>query len=569
MHHTARPRASLRIALVFALLVMGAACTQDEEPNDGRPRDESAFPEPRFTPLEPEGVTSPVGDWLDASCALDPELFERMMRGYYPGRSPGVLWLPRTPNFFGGFVQTGHSGPWDYLQEVPLVFYGPGFIRPVGPVRLDREVTVADIAPTLGELLNFDFPTPDGRVLDKILVPSSRRTQPPKVIVVVAWDGGGTNVLEAWPDFWPELGKLMRDGASLEGATVASSPSVTPATHTTMGTGVMPNKHGAVGIYMRRKGRLVNSFGGKDADLVKVPMLGDVYDVAVGNQAQLGLLAYKSWHLGMMSHGAHWPGGDQDMAVFVDVNERLVSTPGVYYKPDYVNQIGGLRKTIAQIDLRDGKRDGRWLGHDILDDPRYRRDTSVWAVHQTKVIKTLLRREGYGADEITDLFFTNYKQPDEAGHNWNMLSPEVPVVLEDTDAQLKELKRYLNQQVGREQWVMVVTADHGQQPDAIKSHGWPIAMNELVTDIAEHFGQDSETFVEGEASGAYLDPEAMQSEGITREEVSDFIINYRLRDNLSDESEVPEQYRPRLDEPIFEAAFPEGQADRVRSCLSD
>ncbi|MGH2698603.1 MAG: alkaline phosphatase family protein [Actinomycetota bacterium] len=512
-------------------------------------------------------MTPPEG-WLEAACELDPIIFERMMRGHYPERSPNLLWVPKTPNFFGGFVQTGHSGPWDYLQEVPLVFYGPGFIRPVGPVALDREVTVADIAPTLGDLLDFDFPTPDGSVLDEILVPAGNRAGRPKVIIVVVWDGGGTNVLEAWPGFWPELERLANQGASLEDATVGSSPSVTPATHTTMGTGVMPNRHGATSINMRLDGRVVNSFGGKVADRVEVPMLGDSYDLATGNEALIGMLAYKSWHLGMMSHGARWPGGDEDMAVFVDVEEKLGSTPGVYYAPRYANRIPGLQAAIDEIDLRDGKRDRTWLGNEILDSPRYRRDTPVWVLHQTKVIKSLMRREGFGADEIPDLFFTNYKQLDEAGHNWNMLNREVAEVLRDTDAQLKGLTRFLDEQVGKREWVIVVTADHGMQPDAQKSRGWPISMTEVVKDIAEHFGQEPEGFVDGTAAGIWLDAGVMESEGITRRDVADFIVRYRIGDNVVKGKEIPKQYRPRYDQPIFEAAFPEEAAERVRRCVT-
>ena len=190
------------VAGALAAIFVVAACT-----NGGGNGDPAAddFPAPRFTAPDVPSVTEPAGGWLEASCELEPQLLERVLRGYAPGRSPDVLVVPRFPNFFGGFIQTGHSGPWDYLQEVPLVFYGPGFIRPVGRYQPKREVTVADIAPTLAELLGVEFPDVAGRSLDNILVPEAKRDGVPKLILEIVWDGGGTNVLETWPDYWAQL----------------------------------------------------------------------------------------------------------------------------------------------------------------------------------------------------------------------------------------------------------------------------------------------------------------------------------------------------------------------------
>ena len=546
------------IPLLVVALAIGA-CTDDGGGGDGASK---GFPAPSFSPPEVEAVTEPAGSWLEASCELDPEIYERVMLGYQEGRGPDVLVVPRFPNFFGGFVATGHSGPWDYLQEVPLVFYGPGYIKPLGHLETSHQASVADIAPTLAELLDVDFPDTAGRSLSEILVEPSKREGPPKLILQVVWDGGGTNVLETWPDYWPELGKLMEGGVSLDGAIVGSSPSVTPATHTTMGTGVFPDRHGATSIEIRIDGAITDSFIGKDADYVEAPMFADVYDVATGNAAKVGLFAYKSWHLGMMSHGANWPGGDEDLAVFLNTAEKYETNDSLYYAPKNLDKVPGLKKAIREIDLLDGERDKLWMEHDILDDKRYRRDTPVWTLHQTNVIKEIIEREGFGDDDVTDLFYTNYKQLDEAGHNWNMLNPEVAQVLEYSDAELAKLVEFLNQHVGERRWVMIVTADHGQQPDAEATNGWPIFMNELVADLAEHLGVD-ESSLEGTAAGVYV-----LTPGISFEDVAEFLVDYRIEDNVTPDKDVPEEYDDRMQEPIFEAAFPADAADRVDGCLA-
>ena len=55
-------------------------------------------------------------------------------------------------------------GPWDYAQQIPMLWYGPGVV-PASPAR-DDPVTLADIAPTQAALLRFGgFAAPDGHAL--------------------------------------------------------------------------------------------------------------------------------------------------------------------------------------------------------------------------------------------------------------------------------------------------------------------------------------------------------------------------------------------------------------------
>ena len=93
-----------------------------------------------------------VPSFEQQACALDPEWLLRTRRGYFEPRSGQIALLPRTPAYMAsGAGGWSHSGPWPYLQEVPLVFYGPGIIEE--GVTSDRPVTTADIAPTIAGLL--------------------------------------------------------------------------------------------------------------------------------------------------------------------------------------------------------------------------------------------------------------------------------------------------------------------------------------------------------------------------------------------------------------------------------
>lgn len=475
--------------------------------------------------------------------------------------------VPREPNFFGAFAGQSHSGPWDYLQRVPLVFYGPGFIRARGSVSIDREVTLADLAPTFAELLGTPAPSDVGAPIEEVLLPEASRRGRPKLIVTVVWDGGGWNVLEAWPDAWPNLASLMEKGSSVENVIVGSSPSVTPAVHTTIGTGAWPEHHGIVGIPVRVNGAITAAFPNKSASNVLIPSLADVYDPATGNQAKVGLLAFKSWHLGMIGRGALMPGGDKDIAVIVDLNENLVTNRQWYTFPRPLKQIPGLQGHIRSVDLDDGRLDDSWMGHEILRNPTLRRDTPAWTLYQTTLIKNLMKRAHFGRDDIPDLFYTNYKQPDEVGHVWNMLSPEMKPTLRYVDEALGDLTDWLDRTVGRGQWVVAMTADHGQGPAAEASGAWPINMTELIGDAEDRFAvEPGELVAESSPVGFWIDPQALSSGSVSFPALARWLINYRLEDNVEPGQRVPDQYRDRVKEPLLSAAFPSEAMDRIWSC---
>ncbi len=82
-----------------------------------------------------------------SACAVPTELLVRTWRGHRADRGGDLELLPQEPDFVG-HGGLPHSGPWDYVGEVPLLLYGPGHIEAQGAV--DRAVTLADIAPTAG-----------------------------------------------------------------------------------------------------------------------------------------------------------------------------------------------------------------------------------------------------------------------------------------------------------------------------------------------------------------------------------------------------------------------------------
>lgn len=433
------------IALVAILLLTAAACDGSGD-GDARPQRTSAG-------LKDNQNRPECDDDLDA-------MIERAQRGYYPFRSPDIVFLARKPNYVGSAAMPVHSGPWDYLAEVPLVAYGPGFIK---PGTYEEEGTLADLAPTAAELIGFDdWPKRDGRVLEEMLEPDAGQ---PKLIVNIVWDGGGWNALEAHPDSWPYLQELMEgDAASYENFEIGSSPSVTPPVHTNLGTGSFPSRHGVVSLKMRRRDyEQINPFGRLDGSRMKVTTLADEYDRALGNVPVTGMLGSVSWHLGMIGHGSALEGADKDPVTLIGKKTAKGSTnPDVYMHTD-VTDVDKLHEFAADLDASDGERDGQWEGNPVTT-PEEIHPTPAIPYYEQWVLERFIEAHDFGADDVSDLLYVNFKTSDIAGHKFGMTSMEVGAAFEAQDENLRKLVEFLDGHVGENQWVIFVSADHGQTP---------------------------------------------------------------------------------------------------------
>lgn len=481
------------------------------------------------------GSGEAVPSFRAQACGLPTEYLERTVRGYFEPRSGQIAILPHEPVYMAsGAGGWSHSGPWPYLQDIPIVFYGPGIIEAVGDV--DLPVTMADVAPTFATLMKGAFRTTDGASLDEVarLTGRTLRAPPPKLIMSIVWDGGGWNVLEQWPDAWPNLGRMMDEGVTYTRATDGSSPSVTPAVHTTLGTGVFPWRHGITGVPVRdESGEVVDAFlKGESSRFLQVPALAERWDEANGNRAEIGMVGYEPWHLGMIGQGAERTGGDKDDAAWLDIDTNEWITNSRYYSlPPELQSAEGLEEGLDELDTQDGTADESWRGEVPLDDPARLEETPAWIGYHTTGMLDMIKDEGYGDDAITDLVFTNYKQIDRVGHYFNMDSELVEDSLTKTDAMLPVIERALNKTVGKGKWVMMITADHGQQPDEEDIDGYGISPREIEHDITAEFGPVVRAVWPTEV---FLLEDAMKERGVTVEEIARFLGGYTRAENATE-----------------------------------
>ena len=494
----------------------------------------------------------PLPSFHDQACALPHQWLARIQRGHLDGRSGEISLLPKKPAYMAsGAGGWSHSGPWEYLQRVPLVFYGPGLIK---PQEIDRPVTLANVAPTMGALLHSTFDA-DGGPLAEVASINSRTLlqKPPKLILTVVWDGGGWNGLDQWPDAWPNLRRLMNEGVSYTDATVGSSPSVTPSTHTTLGTGVFPDRHGITGIPVRGDdGTVEDSFQrGESSAYLRVPAFAERWDEQTNNKALVGMIGYEPWHLGMIGQGAERGGGDKDDAAWLNIEtNEWITNPDHYTLPDALVETGGLQQDLDALDAADGKVDDSWRTQDILTDRDRIEETPAFVHYHGRGLRNLIAKEGYGRDKVTDLLFTNFKQIDRDAHYYSMEAPEVRDAMVASDEELGRIADFLDRRVGKGNYVIVVTADHGMQPDAPYVDGYGINPTALEEDIKAEFGPVLRGIWPTEA---YVFPDNVKQEGVTVEELARFIGDYRLQDNVAEGDETG-QFGP--SDRVFAMAVP-------------
>lgn len=506
-------------------------------------------------PRHPAPTTA---DPVERGCDLDADILERIERGHFPGRSEDITYVPYEPNYLGSFDVTSHSGPWDYLQRVPLVLYGPERVQALGAVSGDA--TLADVHPTIAEWTGADLEPRGGNSFDEAL---RLREGPPRLMVFVMWDGAGRNVLERWPDAWPTLARLEREGTTYPDATVGSSPSITPATHATLGTGAFPSEHGLTAIkYRGDDGTSKTALQGRDPRDLELSTFADEIDRAFDNEPKVGLVGWRIWHIPMMGHGAAIPDGDKDQLALIGLGNKITGNRRFYDTPPYVRVTGTLQDHVDELDRRDGESDEMWRGHPIAES----HDNPAWVAYQNDIVLQMWQREGYGDDEVPDMFFINYKMTDVVGHQYSMDSPEMEEVLRAQDDALRELVDYLEAEV--EDYALVVSADHGSTPPPEVSGGWPISPREMTADVNAHFdipeGSDLMTTT---AVGAFVDPEVAADAGVSHDDIARFLNGYTIGQNWAG-NEPPEGYENRGDEPVFEAAFPSEDLDEILACAA-
>jgi len=339
----------------------------------------------------------------------------------------------------------------------------------------------------------------------------------PKLVVQVVVDQMRAEYLQRFDhQFAPDGGFriLLDSGFSYSNTHYNYIPTYTGPGHASISTGTTPKYHGVVANdwWDNRTGSEV--YCAQDMDMEPVGTVESSSKRSPKNLRSLtfsdGIKLYtndqgKSFGVSVKDRGAIFPAGQMaDGAYWLDGAMHFVTSS--YYTnelPKYVQDFNA--EELAMKQMRRGWRleiSPRKYVLSLEDEnpyePKLNNETSSFPYDLEKMVEQrglgilkntpignemvlemallLLKEEDLGDDEFTDFLGVSFSSPDYAGHTWGVRSREVHDMYLKLDAQLGQLIKALDKKIGRDQYIIYLTADHGasENPNHLRNFGYDV-----------------------------------------------------------------------------------------------
>ncbi len=172
--------------------------------------------------------------------------------------------------------------------------------------------------------------------------------------------------------------------------------------------------------------------------------------------------------------------------------------------------------------------------------------------------KTIIDAEQLGSRGVTDFFAISLSSPDYIGHRFGPNSIEVEDTYLRLDKELGEFLNYLDNKIGKGQYLVFLSSDHGagHATDFLAENKIPGAMFQkrvferaLVQQLDSIF-KIKKGIKYFNNYQLYLDNGAIKASG-KEKEVYDFILNYcRAPESVQDAFYIKDMYRSNIPEPV-------------------
>ncbi len=296
----------------------------------------------------------------------------------------------------------------------------------------------------------------------------------PKLVVAIVIDQFRYDYLTRFRgEYHSGFDRLLTRGAVFTNARYIHFPTVTAVGHSTFLTGATPSESGIVGNEWFDFGehkpvssvsdsgtKLLGGTGeGSSPHRLLVSTVGDELKMWDARKSRVIGVSLKDraaiLPAGHMANGAFW--FDPKTGNFVSSTYYFADLPG--WVKDF-----NAGQPAAKF------RGFRWLNHKLPDDPQ-----ALYPALETspvgnelveKFAETALTAEQLGKHDVPDVLTVSFSSNDYVGHRYGTYSPEEHEVTVRTDEALGRLFQAIDQQVGLENTLIVLTGDHGVAPSA-------------------------------------------------------------------------------------------------------
>lgn len=426
----------------------------------------------------------------------------------------------------------------------------------------------------------------------------------PKLVVGIVVDQMRWDYLYRYQGRYCEGGfkRLLNEGYSCENTRIPYVPSVTAIGHSCIYTGSVPSIHGIAGNNFVKDGvrvyctddASVEPVGTKNADCKMSPRnlwtttLGDELRLATNGRSKVVGVALKDrasiLPAGHNPNGAYW--FDDEAGRFITSTYYMKALPAwvnAFNKEDNAAKYLAEKwsslypmdtykeSTEDKNDYEDGIKDG--VGATLpLDLPKLYKQYGYNIIRNTPFgnsltldfAKAAIEGERLGEDDETDLLAVSCSSTDYIGHQVGTNAVEIEDTYLRLDKALADFLGYLDTKVGRGNYLVFLSADHGAmnnvkylQDRRINAGNWDTdsvrtSLNEF---LASKYTSSDDLVKKVENYQVFFDIAAIKSKGLDYEDIKSAVVE-RLKEDKSvlyacdqertAESSIPDDVKKRI-----------------------
>ena len=348
-------------------------------------------------------------------------------------------------------------------------------------------------------------------------------TEKPRLVVGIVVDQMRWDYLMRYSDKWGEGGfrRLMDEGFSYDNTYLCYVPTVTAVGHASIYTGTTPAVHGIAGNDFHINGKkvyctddhTVKTVGSNTAAGEMSPR--NMLSTTIGDQLKLAYPKARVVGVSLKDRAAILPAGHSaDAAYWWDDKAGVFITSSYYMDslPKWLNDFNASHHRTTDVRY-------------VPDGITLTADLAIAAI------------DGYalGKGEATDMLTVSFSSTDYVGHKFGTMAPETEDVYLRTDKELARLFAYLDENIGRDRYLVFLTADHAAAHNSdemaqrrIPSGEWSEeeALKNVNDFLKVRFDVASDLVKSLIEYRFYLDVDAIESSHLDREIVKQELIRY-------------------------------------------